>query len=163
MSQIKSLAKPTVRLKASQILDLPHSSFKLGPLTLEAWHTVLSDYFTMAHQRSPQISSRGLSDLDSFFRATMPEALGAAKKQDKDVLSSIKLQFIARFSARMLKKGLSPSDYSVLTVIFFELKDLQLNLEDRKANNEPFNGLLKMSNQRLAEYSKKLPYLLKVV
>jgi len=164
LGNARSLFKPTVKFTAAQVLKLPRSNLKLGPLLLKDWHQELNDFFVLAHSRSPHFSIYGLNNLGTFLQATTSKTNGQNKVRN-DVVYSLQLQFFGRFFAMMRPKisGLSPAEADALSTVFMELKDLQLTLLDRQAHREPFNGLIRTSNEHLAKYNQKLPFNVKVV
>jgi hypothetical protein len=152
LSRFKSKQK-IQKISVRKLLNLSHSSLRLGPWSCQKWHSQLDEFFNYVYKSRPQVQEL-FPSLGALLsgKPALPDANAEEKTK-----TSLVLQFVGMFVNRAADKIPGNKDeIKLFALVFACLTGLAHNIRQRQAQNKPFDDLIEVENKVLAELSKNL-------
>ncbi len=142
-----------MRISVKELLNLPHSSLKICPLSGKEWYRLLEAHFNYIYANSFEVRKyfAGLPTLLAVKPAS-PDA-----GVDEKMKASLSLQFHGGFMHLAAEKVPGDKDQArISAIVFCALLNLSYSIRQRQAQQRPFDDLIQAVNSELGLLSEKL-------
>lgn len=143
-----------MRISVKELLNLPHSSLKIGPLAGKEWYRMLEAHFKYAYENSWEVRKH-FKSLDVMLAVKVAPP---GSEVDEKIKTSLALQFHGSFMFLAAKKTPGDKDLAKrFAIIFCALINAACNIRQRQAEQRPFDDLIQKVNKEIGGISESLP------